>query len=523
MPAVKTATDDLQEKIVVHPGDYRIVLHNTNAPAYRASRLLAAAPAAASPIPKADTFGWDTVFAIRLPDVNNALKKPGANPGSFSQDLGDGYTIQGEFDSWQIVMGGDGKNVYLDAPIKTGSLTFNKVTTNIDGAIATVEIALNYLPPPPAVPPPPSPGGSNHNLTTKTTTSNPNTDPVASVNNVRAGAGKPPLSGLTPALIEGALNAWFNAHLQEFDHVFSVVNLNLLADKESFQWLKPSTTSYAYSDGPDDYNSVFGVLCVTDQRSVQELSHQITPSAILAGQRAGFLIDSKLFLKKSVLPGLPLAFQDAKVTDFVLKFDGSEINKADGAVVKLKPVDYNGSTYQPYLDQISVAVQDTEIVTTMKIMINVFPGVDVEIDGTYYYTLDLVTKTDGSQTIGFKQTRKPVVTNTKHVAPGVTITFAILEILGAILGIATGGAGDVVEVIVTAIIVAIIVGVIEGVELLITNVLTDGVANAMPTVNPMIYAATDPIKWPTAQSQFKLTSVSLNGSVQLGGDPNFAN
>ncbi len=508
------------EKVVIHPNNpYDLVLHDPETFAIaRQQRTVLESIKKDVAVPIADTFGWDTVFAIRLPDLNNALCKPNASPGSFSQDMGNGYHINGTFGFWQVKRGGDGKNLQLSVPIHTGTMGYNNTSTVLDGATAIVEIALNYLPPPQKTHPTKS--GSTHQLKANAKGNGPE-QPPAAVIDILPPQGKS-YSIVGKALIQGALNTWFNENLSEFEHVFSVVNLNLLADKASFQWLKPSNTGYAYADGNTDENSFFGVLCTTEERSIDELTHEISSAAIPTGARAGFLINSKIFLRDSVLGGIPKAFDGAKSTDFQLTSEDSEITKAPHATVKLKPVNYGGEDYMPYVESFSLQINDTEIVTHMEIKVTVFPGVDSIIDMTYYHTLELVNKPDGSQTIGFKQVRQPQITHTKHVAAGVKVTFVILEILGAVVGALTGGAGDIVEFIITAVIIAIIVGVIEGIELLITDVLTNGVANSMPAINPLIYAGTDPITWPTQQSKFKLTSVNLNGAVQFGGDPNFA-
>ena len=44
--------------------------------------------------PLADTYGWDTVFAIHLADVNRAIEKGGKTPSGFHQvSSGAGLTV----------------------------------------------------------------------------------------------------------------------------------------------------------------------------------------------------------------------------------------------------------------------------------------------------------------------------------------------------------------------------------------------------------------------------------------------
>jgi hypothetical protein len=47
----------------------------------------------------ADTYGWDTAYAITLPDLNAAIKKSNASPTTFAYEQ-DGISISGTFGTW---------------------------------------------------------------------------------------------------------------------------------------------------------------------------------------------------------------------------------------------------------------------------------------------------------------------------------------------------------------------------------------------------------------------------------------
>ena len=62
----------------------------------------------------ADTYGWDTVFAIRVDDVNAAITRLATSPKTFSASTADPgthlpVTVTGDFSDWQITLGGSGK------------------------------------------------------------------------------------------------------------------------------------------------------------------------------------------------------------------------------------------------------------------------------------------------------------------------------------------------------------------------------------------------------------------------------
>jgi Clostridium P-47 protein len=507
------------EQIVVHPNKYAIRIHDPDP-------MPEPAPPALSDVPIADTLGWDTVFAINLPHVNEALKQPGSAPGGFSQFFSSTYAIAGTFGTWQVAMGGDGQDIYLRVPIADGStLNFSNSTYDMAGGLATVMINLDYVPSVPKTAPVPDDAkGTSHNLTAKTTTSDPTNQPIAAVIHFAFPEGSK-ASGNTPtnrALFQGALTQWFIDNLERFQHVFSTVNLAEKADKASFQWLKPSLTSYAYADGTKPENSLLGVLTTTQRRSIANLSHQIAPSAIPSGAQSGFLISAELFLKQSILPGLPHAFKNASASDFQLTNHGSEITLAPGVTVDVNDVEYGGSTYHPKMSSFNLVIDDTEIVTNMVVDVDISPGISITITMTNYQTLTLVTKTDGTQTLGYKNTRPPKQTYVKHVAAWVKVTTAIISLIVAVIGAVVAGPGAALaDAIIVAIIVAIIIGIIVGIQLIIEDVIAKGVAEAMPSINPMVYAATDPIVWPTAASSFTLTSAGLNGALQFGGTLNF--
>jgi len=62
---------------------------------------------AAPPVDTAQTYGWDTVFAIHIADANAAIATAKTSPPNWRQvDAADGYTVSGDFGNWAIVPGG---------------------------------------------------------------------------------------------------------------------------------------------------------------------------------------------------------------------------------------------------------------------------------------------------------------------------------------------------------------------------------------------------------------------------------
>lgn len=104
----------------------------------------------------ADTYNWDTVFAINYNKINDAITtawpKMDSAVTTFNQAADDapGIVVKGSFNPWQICLGGDGKNVDLQCPLQAGS-TYTGLdgkSVPLDGVVCYIEIALDWVPDP---------------------------------------------------------------------------------------------------------------------------------------------------------------------------------------------------------------------------------------------------------------------------------------------------------------------------------------------------------------------------------------
>lgn len=463
----------------------------------------------------ADTYNWDTVFAIKFPDVNKALAKPGASPTNFATSVPNGPSTSGTFSAWQL-SGGDGELLHMQIPIATGSTLYNGQTYAMDGGAVTIEIQLALIPQPGAV----ADKSGQHDLKARTTMTG-NQKPV-SVTNLTV----PGISDfIVLAVMGGLMEQWFTANLGDFTHAFSTVNLDMKADKDEFQWMKPTFTSYAvYASDENPDHSVFGVLNMTEGRSVTG-SHQISPNAIPTGARAGFLIAQERFLEKLVMPGIPSIFQNATADDLEIANDGTQIRNKNP--LYLEEVDINGTRYTPDIpaDGCTITLDNQEVVFTIsKAHITFSPGIDI----TMYYqgnsNVTLITKTDGSKALNYEQATQPIVDHNVEVAAWVTWTEVAASVAAALVTLGTGAlAKKLIESITIRVIVTVITLLVGE---LIANIgaILDAVAtqneDKIPSVDLAVTNATNAITWPLATG-FSLTSASLNGSLQFGGDPQF--
>ncbi len=475
-----------------------------------AAATTAAAPSAV-PVIEGPTLGWDAVFAIRIPDVNAAIVKKNTSPASFSLtvDQQNNYTIGGSFGPWQMTMGGSGAKVYFSIPITSGSMTFQQTSLQLAGAAATVEVNLKFIP-----------QASSGNNTTHNLQVNPDAggdmEPAASVVRLKFPA---QVSDANAALASAALNTWFNQNLSSFTHVFAAVDLSAKADKDQFQWLMPTFTSYAYFDGTTPEDSFLGVLTLTENHDNDGLSHELAPGAIPRGSRSGFSISMDNFLRKFLLPSCPSGFKDSSASDFVLDQDDNEI--VSNKELTIDSVSVGGISYHPKVQKFSMKISGNEIRVYTLTHINISPGIDTYVETTTYNTLALNTKQDGSQVLTFQDARD---TDTKHwvdVSPGITITTIVLAVIGAIAGGLTGLIENTVKNVIAACVIGVVAGLIAVTPQLVAEFRANDVGDKIPAIDPLVQVATNAIRW-SDSGDFQLTGVQLNESLQLLGDPRFA-
>jgi hypothetical protein len=457
------------------------------------------------------TFGWDTVFAIRPTDLNTAIVAQNTSPTSFHLDS-DGTTIDGTFAAWQVTTGASDENINLAVPIPHGQLSFSGQTYNTVNAQAVVQVELHYLP-----------QGNNAN-TLELRVMQQQNNPVSIVSLTTPGITDPDAR----YVFQGMLLDWFNANISSFTQVFNTVTLNDLNADGTYPWLVPTRTSYAYYDAvdgngnPDFANSIFAVLAQT-VTPYQELPQEVDQNAIPAGQRAGFLMAPWLYLESGILPSLPDLFVNSTVADFT--FDASALEIRNSAQLQLPDISVSGIHYTPYVptEGLTVSIAGTEIIVDLKqVWIHISAGIDVYVDTTSWQTIELATKSDGTQTLFYSTTRDPYNNHTVHVGKGVIIGTAIAEIISAVISAVVGASveGKIALKVIAGIITALLLGLTSATAGIFIGVL-DGKKDMLPPVDLLVENLQAPFNWPNSQNEFTLTSAALVESVQLGGNPGF--
>ncbi len=466
-----------------------------------------------APADPAHTFGWDTVFAVRISDVNAELAAPGVCPSRFAQAVDGVCDASGSFGPWRIATGPGCEAatlLKLRVPLSSGTLTFDGRRYELAGSIADVEIRLEFLPL--------EPGESDlftDRLVIRRRPPKPRAH-VATIANFKTPDG--PDAGLVRPLMMAVLGEWFNAHLHEVSHTFAKVSLNRRLARTHLQWLSPTRTSYAFSNGADEEASFLGVLCMTKGRSAEGLVPQLVRSAIPAGARAGFLISSKLFLEEVARPSLLYQFPDATADDFPVRPEGPylELNRD----LATKTVTCNGIPYRPVVKELRVAVRNNELEVSYFAQVLAAPGVTVSIRRTSYHAVTTATLPNGRRTLQFRESRPPEQHHWTQTDPAAEVIEDLLVAIGllvnAILAVLTEGAW----LLVGTVGVWLLVGLAAATPEIIKAIADGVVGGETPDVEAFLDTAISTIAW-TGSKGFSLTHAGFSDSLQLGGNPGF--
>jgi Clostridium P-47 protein len=216
-----------------------------------------------------------------------------------------------------------------------------------------------------------------------------------------------------------------------------------------------------------------------------------------------------------ILPALPHVFPGSVGADFALSPDGTAV--VNVKPLKTRPVEHAGATYQPWVQQLRVTIDASEVVVDTLTTVGIGLGATAYVKNTAYQRLKLAVAPNGTQTLTWEEARPSVSDHWTKMDEGISIAIELIAIIVmAVLTVLTDGAALVVALI----IVALVTGLMEATPKLIADVVGKKVSDASPAVSLLALNATDPIKWNGARA-FTLDWAGLNGVLQLGGTPEF--
>lgn len=461
------------------------------------------------------TNGWDTVSICRVTALNKFIETKKTYPTEISHTVGK-LSLSGYFDAWKVVTGGDGRNIKINVPMKSGSFTGRDPDTeasiNFDLAKVSVDVyvKLNYFP----LPDSKVIKDGTYELYVNTESKG-KSDPIAAV--VALDDPNNQIDEYNRALLRFMFEKWLNipANLKKFDTLFAAVLINNMG--EEYKWLKATTISYAYTDKGTDNSSILGILCMTNNRSADGLPNQLPAVILQQDDNAVFLISREIFVKYQLQPSLQYIFTDSPDAKYELDETGTTIFAKN---LNLEKVHVGGTDYFPVAETFEICFDETYILTETKIHTHILPGIDAYSKITTKQTLTLGKNDHGEQVMTYAMVGEPNVENSTQIADWVVVTEIIIALIGAIaIAVVSVVATELVRLIV-GIIVALVVAIISiTINVIIKKVIAGAIMNELPAIAPMTKVVANQIKWPfSAKDPFVLKNIKYSGAIALDGN-----
>lgn len=405
-----------------------------------------------------DTAGWDTAFAVHYDAANASIVKEWDNidPKAKNMDeTSDPANITATLGPWQLSLGGDGHLVWMNIPVQSGILTGLGDPIDLTGGVAQVEIDLLYVPDP-----------ATEDQQNLVTTANDTTTCREFTSDNTA------ITPLYNSVIVGIFTTWIQENIRAFNYVFHYLNIsNDLYNDDTWNFIKPTSVSYAVTDMQTMESSVFGILTMLDDHVKPDGEpHQVSPYAIPSGCNSGFNISGPIYVQDMLMTGAAIQFeQPSEVINaddyeaafnkwvdetFTIADDGMSIRNKER--VKFGTFnDDDGTPRDMYVDPqcYHMSITYTEIVLEfIDLQYEYSPGIWVHINYNQRFKVKLVDSEDeqGKPTKVFgldSGTRECniVVTKDTSVVIAEIVSTICLSVAGGILGGMAGGMAAGVE------------------------------------------------------------------------------
>ncbi len=124
-------------------------------------------------------------------------------------------------------------------------------------------------------------------------------------------------------------------------------------------WLTLQEFAYVYQQEEDGKLGNFAILGMLTSGDISTKSHVFDTSLLRTGDDVGFELSGTQFLKNIILPKLPGAYHGSQLSQF--KMSGNTI--VNNGNVSLNEVKVGLIWYPPYINNLSISIQDTAILT----------------------------------------------------------------------------------------------------------------------------------------------------------------
>ncbi|MCK0208668.1 TULIP family P47-like protein [Starkeya koreensis] len=377
----------------------------------------------------ASTYGWDVVYAVRLPEINAQIRA--LAPEQMTMVM-KGMDVSATLAGWSIVPGGSGSLLNAELRLENGVVRQGADIRPFSGiARLTVRLStLNY---------------SNvfgpiaSHLELRVTEA----EKIAFIDSLRLGEKEGDLANIVLV----ALRLWLDAHPEALAHVFARVDVVDAGYAASDSWLKPTAVSFAYHDAPEIEDCLVAILSMVDGRDPGHLDHNVAPDAVPANATSAILISRQIFLDAIIRPSLPRAFPGARIGDFFVSEDHSEIRLKEPRALDTR-VTVGGSQFQPLLTLMEVGLRGDVLSCRTHCQIGREGEFTAYAEYSCTYRLCIEKEPNGDGYISFGNKQEVLVRNWMEVAPeyrekGKIASYVAVGV-GTLFGILTGGVGGIV-------------------------------------------------------------------------------
>ena len=465
------------------------------------------------------TLGFDTVFAVSLQGINDAIRQSGKFPPKLSwpQQGPFQFGLNADFDPWQMVTSGDQQEVHFALPMRNVRAPYvykgtpDTVTCDALTAYISIKLDLDKHTGPALLPDgttlgPPPPGTTRHALKVNLVSTN-NKDPIVSL--VSVDYSKPLSEPEAQGNIETMILNWATVHLKDFEHVFAFADLNDQVATGAFAFCKPVTSTYAYSDSEDGKSGQLALLSMTSADPMPGIP-QLTSFAIPDGCDAAFLISRKRFMIDMMVPGLLKMWPNLTRDDLIVSDDFKRMHlKANTRIDLPKIKTKDGDEYVPSLHFFTVEIDGAEIEIHTYTEVKVEWGVYATCDSTCRYKVGTGTNSKGQQTLTFVRVDTNTPKKGYYTTKGRKILNTVLTVVAVVLTVLALLLDGVGAIIVGVALAALLIGRYAD-----SNHVSNHVDDA-PGFDDLFGALSHPVTW--NGKHLTLTTPGLNGALRLGG------
>ena len=463
-----------------------------------------------------NTFGWDSVFTLRLPQVNAEIEKEKSSPQSFDQTVEGGYRAKAKFKPWRIGTSGDGELIHLHIGLEDIKTFQGDQSTTLKSAVAPVQVRLRFVPTSPTLLM--ASDEIEYKLVVETEPEAPllmaggfgSVQKAAQLLQMQYKPGEE-LHSMDDAILRTCLEQWLNDNLKEFAHVFATVNIANRVGDGAFDWLKPKETKYAFLGADTEEESQLAILCVSRSQDIDHLYATVAPGALPSEEEsAAFVISGERFLDDFMRQALPVAFPGVQATDARLSDDKKEL--VIDRVTRLQRTSQESKDYDIDLLYLSIAVDGGTITVTSHTECQIDNGVYSECSSVSSYRMKLVKNGEGEDTLTFELIGEPDEHNSTRYDKGVEIRKWFVRIIGLIVAVTLVVLTDGLALIFSSVAAALVFGLLEFAPDIIGLI----GKNAAPGLKLLAANATKAFRW-AGGKVFELTDVTFNGSLILSG------